>query len=520
MRTRVVLAILGSSAVAVSCVAAQKLGQRDLAIQKYSELSTLWLEKELEGYDARPFIARMRDVEELVSQNRVGEAVSLMEASLKEAQALPTSKSAREPRPPPRPRPLSPPVHAKEREITISFYSRPDAAFQIARTYHVAQHEPGASNRNNGLFASHQGGENGPFRDFNAWSVRRKLDGPADGVRVVVHRGIYWIEDLGEGGIILRGQGDELHPIILSGAPGETAVIAPGRSLNTREPILIDGRHGIVEGLFIKRSGNKYNLLIVGKSAIVRNNVFEGPWFGDALKVGDQAEDCLIFNNDFSLHGSQAVDSFGNDILIKENQVHDDASGRGMGFGTKGGTRNHVYVGNTLHDLHGGLGGGGTGNLDRYRRDGEGNLLHAATDVVIVGNTLYNIGSEATSFQSCKNCSFEGNLVYDSFGGFRVGIAPDVFTGSFQDLAKGLPSDEGVTIRNNRFSNMTSGFFGLVEEHARKGFVSEGNMYYSDRAPMFALRGSKLHKLSHREFQETLGTDLSSKVRPLSEWKK
>lgn len=508
--------LLGSGAVLVA--EAQLLGQRDVAVEKYSELTTVWLEMELEGSNVQPFVAKMGELEKLVSAKKMGEVMTLMDALLKESRALPTPKSSVEIAPISPPRPLSPPSHVKEREITLPFYSRTDSEFRIARTYHVALHEPGASNHNNGLFPTYRGGENGPFKDFNDPKVRAKLDGPTDGARLVVHRGTYWIEDMGEGGILVRGEGDELHPAILSGAPGETAIVVPAASLKTREPILVDGQHGIVENLVIKRIGNKYDLLVVGKDSIVRNNVFEGPWFGDAMKVGAQAEGCLIFNNDFSRHGSQAVDSFGSDILIKDNRVHDDASGRGMGFGTKGGTRNHVYVGNTLHDLHGGFAGGGTGNLDRYQRDDGGNLLPAATGVVIVGNTAYNIEREVVSFQSCKNCSFEDNLVYDSFGGFHVGLAPNQLEGAFRDLAAGLPVTEGITIRHNRFANMTSGFFGLVEEHARKGFVSEGNTYFSDRAPMFALRDSELHKLSLQEFQEKLGTDRTSKARPLSEW--
>lgn len=510
----ILLAVIG-----VVCAALPQPGdERERLAKPYAEVSELLVDRELAGGDVRPFVTAMRRFEDLVLSGRTDESLALLEDISTDAGRLAPSSSA-SPRPSfPKARSATPPSNEAGRAIFVDFYASPEARFDIARTYHVAGEAEGASNENNGLFPVHRGGKDGPFRDFNNPHVRGKLVGPSDGVRMVVHAGVYRVEDLGEGGILLDGRGDALHPVILTGAEGETAVIVPASSLRTREPILVAGEHGIVENLFIKRIGNKYNLLVVGMNSIIRNNVIEGPWFEDAIKVGAQARNCLIFNNDISAHGSQAIDSFGDDVLVLENHIHHDMSGEGMAFGTKGGTKNNVYSGNDTHHLQNAANGGGTGDLDLYARDEGGELLHAASNVAIVDNTFHDIRHLVVRFESCSDCLFEGNLILDSAGGYQVGVDPDVLAGEFASLAVGLPPARGTRIRNNRFANLTKKYVGLVEARDRDGFVSENNVYYMDEPPKFAYRDEEFRELSLQEFQSLLGTDRTSAIRPLREF--
>ena len=501
--------ILGSSTVSRS------QGQR--MRRDYSELGQVLAVQHLKGGDIEPFRVALKRIQALFESGQRAAANAMVSELTARARALSTSGGKPREGGTLAARAFEPSDFHHEAAVHIPFYERSETEFRIKDTYYVSQDAAGASNDNDGRAATFESGTRGPFKDFNSLRVRSKLVGASEGVRVIVDDGVYVIENLGDGGVLLDGRGDELHPTILEGAPGARAVIVPSASLDTKEQVLVAGRHAIVQNLFFKRITNKYNLLVIGDETIIRHNVFEGPWMEDSIKIGAEARHCLVFDNDISDHGSQGVDSFGNDILIKDNRVHHSSFDRGMGFRTKGGTRNHVYVGNVLHDLSRGLGGGGTGDLEIFARDDDGGLRHAAFAVKMVGNTLYNIDGIVVDFQSCKDCSFESNRVFDSKGGYQVGIDPDVLSGPYRDLAAGLPSSEGIVVKNNSFANLTSGFVGMVEHHAERAFASNGNSYFMDVTPIFAYRDrhGKFRKLQHAQFRETLDTDHSSSVKPL-----
>ncbi len=411
----------------------------------------------------------------------------------------------------PKPRPIGE-LTDHEKKIFLPFYEREEKDFKIARTYYVAANVEGASNENNGLHPDHRGGQDGPFKDFNDWNVRGKLFGPDDGVKMVVREGTYVIENIGEDGVVLDGKGDEFHPVILSGYPGERAVLTSDGTVNV--PVQVHGKHGIVENLVVAADREvKYDIIVTGDNTIVRNCVFFGPVHEDCINIGSQADHCFLFNNDVSGYGSQCVDN----ILFRKNLVHHAGNWKANAFGTKGGTRNIVVASNVFHDLSGGINFGGTGSLRHYRKGSEGNYLHATTDPVAVNNVFYNIVGPAIDFQSCLNGVFEGNTIYDSAAGFRVGIDPELLGGEWGRNIAPLPVTRGTVIRNNRLANISGGAVFLVEERARKGLVSDGNTYYTDGKPVFLL-GRK--KLTLDGFRPELGVEKDSAVKPARDFRK
>jgi len=404
-----------------------------------------------------------------------------------------------------------------EKEVALPFYNLPDKDFIISKTYYVATNEPGASNTAcDGFAPTNEGGGHCPFKDFN--DDTRWLLFDVEGVKMVVREGTYVVKNI-EDGITINGKGDEFHPVILTGYPGEKAIITPAEGVDST--IGIFGKHVIVENLAIQRdtvthipNTGRWNIFIEAEGVIIRNNILKGPVHQDSIKIGI-SNFVFIFNNDISGYGSQSVDSFGDNVLIKKNIVH-DAIGKGNAFGTKGGTLNYTVVDNVIHDLEGGLSFGGTGTLSKYKKDASGKYLPAATNAVALGNTFYNINkTTAIHFQFCKDCTFEDNTVYDSVGGVIVGIGAvgcEYSPPGFCDL---IPRTSGATIRNNHFANMTTGI-ALVEEDAKQGFISEGNTYYIDTEPSFFY---KKQTLTHQQFQQEFQTDFTSITRPLSEFK-
>ena len=396
-----------------------------------------------------------------------------------------------------------------EQEIFLPFYAREETDFKIARTYYVAANVPGASNDNNGIYPDYRGGKDGPFKDFNSWDVRSRLLDADDGVKMVVREGTYIIEKLGEDGIVIDGRGDEFHPVVLSGYPGERAVLTATGTVNV--PVQVDGRYGIVENLVIASDREvNYDIIVTGDNSIVRHCVFFGPVHEDCVKITSQADHCFLFNNDISGYGSQCVDNFGTNILFRKNHVHHAGNWKANAFGTKGGTRHVVVAANVFHDLSGGINFGGTGKLEIFRKDREGNLLHATTDSVAVNNIFYNIVGPAVDFQSSLNGVFEGNTVFDSAAGFRVGLAPEQFEDEWKDLVVGLPATQGTIIRDNHLANISGDAVFLVEERVKEGLVAEGNTYYTDGEPVFCV-GQR--KLTLEEFRRELGVEQNSHVK-------
>jgi hypothetical protein len=150
------------------------------------------------------------------------------------------------------------------------------------------------------------------------------------------------------------------------------------------------------------------------------------------------------------------------------------------------------------------------------------------------GNTIHDYRGPAAYFHSCADCSFIGNDVHGALGAVSLGIPPDE---QDAETNRGLPNTRNAVVRDNRFAgshagldvcreggNLTVGTtcyaLFVQSQDALEGFVSEGNVYYSDTTPRFAVRAEKVELLSLDELHARLGIERTSTVRPLSEYEK
>jgi hypothetical protein len=447
------------------------------------------------------------------------------------------------------------------------FFTRPDSQFVIARTYYVAANEPGASNSNNGLYPTYLGGKNGPFRDLNDVKVRALLQG-SDGVRMVIRQGVYKLAEINEGGVdlpgggtglTLVGSGDEYHPIILTGYPGESAVLDGGERLpwdfllklgqgqasynvGIRQVVTLAGRYTIVQNLTI-RDGFRHNVQATGVYAVVRNNTLIGA-YEDSIKIVAGADYGLIQKNDISGFVSQAVDHFGgNQWIIDGNDMHHPGPDpvtndvEANAIGTKGGVTGVLVTNNRIHDFNTNLVPaivlGGTGNLEPFKKDAQGKLLHSAAEMTVRGNLIYNYRGPATNVLSCRNCTIEGNTVYSSLALSMLGVTEDQYQ---SEWVKGLPPSANVVIRNNAFAGNIGSPTGVCASRATikvgttcyvnyiptarevsQGFLSDGNTYYMDTQPLFVYPvGGKMQNRTLSQFQSDFRTDYSSSTWPPS----
>jgi Right handed beta helix region len=446
-----------------------------------------------------------------------------------------------------------------EKGVSLPFYGRADEEFEIADTYYVARNEPGASNQNNGRFPTHRGGQDGPFENLNDSRIRGLLTGER-GVRIVVREGLYPLERLDgfDSGVVLDGKGDERHPVILTGYPGETAVLDGGEVLDhdhllrirkgehyeikIKQTVTLKGRYDVIENLTI-RNGFHYDVLVLGQYSIIRGNKIEGA-YEDSVKTTPGSDYGLIADNDISGFASQGIDSVGSDHwLVKGNDIHhpqfDPVTDKikANAIGGKGGLDNYVIIGNTIHDFDtnrrvGAIAFGGGGNLSLYKKDGLLSLRHAATRMMAFGNTIRDYKGPAVYFQSCAECVFAGNTISGTLGLASLGLPPGE---SASKTNRGLPLTRNAVVRDNRFAGNHAGLdlcreggslpvgttcyaIFVQNREALKGFVSEGNLYFSDTPPRFAVRSDNVEMMTEAEFRERLGVDRTSSVRPLGDF--
>jgi hypothetical protein len=446
-----------------------------------------------------------------------------------------------------------------EARVTLPFYLRRESEFRISKTYYVAANEPGASNDNTGLVPNHQGGRNGPFKDLNDRRIRSLLS-TAEGVKMVIRQGVYRLERMGddESGLVLRGQGDEYRPVILSGYPGETAVLDGGERLpdeqlrriaagqehytiKIRQVINVEGQYNIIENLTI-RYGFRHNIGTGGKYTVIRNNILEGA-YEDSIKTVRGADYGFIYRNDIKGFGSQAIDHFGaNNWLIKENDIHDPQSDPPTGrieanaIGAKGRLENAVIVDNAIHDFKtrprtSAIVAGGGGDFRRSRFDVLGfDKAPSARHIVVGRNRIYNYRGPAIGLISCDDCAAVENVVSNTLGGFMVGVLPDE---AKLDLNRGLSKSHNLLIARNSFAGNHAGqdvcrsdndiplgttcfTYFVADPESLKGSVSADNKYFSDTPPIFAVSGKdRIQILTHDRFRQLLNFDHTSVVQPL-----
>ena len=128
--------------------------------------------------------------------------------------------------------------------VTDTFSPTPIAAGEV---YYVAADEPGASDSNNGLYPTHQGGEEGPWL-----TIQHAADTLSAGDIVYVREGIYY-----EVGISFAQSGAPGAPITLANYMGEAPIIDGSQSTDEIPGIWISAgtSHYVIQGLTIRNMG-------------------------------------------------------------------------------------------------------------------------------------------------------------------------------------------------------------------------------------------------------------------------
>jgi hypothetical protein len=394
--------------------------------------------------------------------------------------------------------------------------------------------------------------------------VRAVLLDQSDGVRMVLRAGTYRMRCLGnecDSGLVLRGRGDEFHPVVLTAYPGETAVIDGGERLpderlralaagrdtydiQIRQVVQLEGRYNIVENVHIK-DGFRHNIQVLdSKYSVIRGTTLVGA-YEDSIKININADYGYVADNDISGFVSQAIDHIGsNNWIVKRNDMHDPAphprDGRivGNAVTVKGGNANILIVGNRVHDFdtdvesQSAFAFGASGKRDGLKKDAQHNLLPVRS-AAVMENEITNFKGRAVHFLACHNCVVAGNRISHTFAAFGIGQKQEIRDGDRE--IDTLPPSRGAVIRSNhvainelacpqkaelfRLGVACLAFF-VYNEADAEGLVSEDNVYYADGPFPFAYISDTIHLYTHAEFQQRTGTDRTSRLRPLAEFPK
>ncbi len=160
-------------------------------------------------------------------------------------------------------------------------------ADSAATVYYVAANEPGASDSNNGLYPTHQGGQDGPWL-----TIQQATDTIAAGDTVYVRAGTYYESDI---------------TFANSGAPGQPITLANYQP----EEVIIDGSGTTVvtAGIWIDKVPGHY----VIQGLTVRNMTWSGiETDGSTTELYQDItiRDCVLYDNGWSGIELAAVDGF------------------------------------------------------------------------------------------------------------------------------------------------------------------------------------------------------------------
>jgi hypothetical protein len=369
---------------------------------------------------------------------------------------------------------------------------------KVATTYYMAIDEPGADNAAcDGLAPSDQGAGHCPFKDLSTPAMRALLDNKKS-TRLELRAGTYVLT--GWDGLRVTGIGQsEDERVVLSAYPGEhpvldvaapdgapcTASSAPTTPACVREVVRISGSYTLVQGLTLQ-NGLAYHAEITGGMHHVFrcNTLRETVAFAmrsDQLKLDGSATDVQVLHNDFSKFRSQAIDMaqvF--DVLVEDNEFHDPIDDNAGATGTKFGSRNVTIRGNRVHDL------GASGATLAFSLGGTGSPHpddHAAYQVHVEANRIWNVAGKLAQLVSCVECSFERNDAWDVGAGVLLSAAA---TGDAQCTATsaGCGANSGSRIAGNRMRGLNGGgdaaqanVFVYVERGEQTGFDAGENLY-------------------------------------------
>ncbi|MBI4182057.1 MAG: right-handed parallel beta-helix repeat-containing protein [Candidatus Aenigmarchaeota archaeon] len=377
-------------------------------------------------------------------------------------------------------------------------------SFQAERTFYIATNEPGASNENDGLSPTAQGGS-GPWKDFSALRERDLVAGDA----VAVREGTYFVTtEEGKKGISIKSGGTAAKPVRVYASPGEAVVLEGGYTSNQADTVRQDpkayssmihprGSYLILEGFTVKGCYVICFTLFGVDHLILKDNTVQGG-LEDGIKTTTTASNILIMGNDFSGFFNEAIDVFGAQrAYIMNNEFHDPDRGRGdpsAVLWTKGGARDIRIWYNNFRDVVGNNHILILGGCCWNSWDGQAGVDPVAQDVEARGNVLTNVELAGTyayrgalGVEGCRNCTFLDNVVDGAESG--IGIHPT----QDRDTGISLPPKD-IQISGNRLVGISSGRMVNIKSDSAEGLVMRDNTYYTDSSPTFRLGNDVLNQ--------------------------
>jgi hypothetical protein len=212
--------------------------------------------------------------------------------------------------------------------------SPPASSSPTGQVYYVAANEPGASDDNNGLYPTHQGGQDGPWL-----TIQHAANTMTAGETTYVRAGTYY-----ESGISFAHSGAPGAPITLANYQSEEVVIDGSQSTDEIPGIwIVEGRdHYVIQGLAIRN---------MGWSGIATDKKTTEPFQGITIR------DCIMYNNGWSGIDLAAVDGF----VVENVEAYDNAyyglditgSDDGGLSAANGAVRNSSFYNHTGDEGHG-----------------------------------------------------------------------------------------------------------------------------------------------------------------------
>lgn len=256
--------------------------------------------------------------------------------------------------------------------------------------YYVAVNGSGASDDNNGLFPTYQGGQDGPWL-----SIQHAADTMAAGDMAYVRAGTYY-----ESAITFAHSGMPDAPITLTNYQSEEVVIDGSRVKDNFPGIWITEGRGyyIIKGFIIRN---------MGWSGIATLEDTTEPYRGITI------QDCILHDNGWSGIDLAAVDGF----VIENVESYNNAF-YGLNIsGSKDGALSAAYGIVQTSSFHHHTG-----------KEGHGMAINQGHDIIVRDSVAYHNtihGFDASDWpkkgELSYNLSFEGNRSYDNgVAGFSI----------------------------------------------------------------------------------------------------
>ena len=319
-----------------------------------------------------------------------------------------------------------------------------------ADTFYIAINDSLASDLNNGKYSTYIGGNNGPWKSFGGLGVIQNTpDSITAGDMLMLRNGNYIIDS----SINISFYGSEQLPVYIKNYPGETPIIEGSFDLNWYDSlvqlndtntlinyysswnntpmVLFSGEYTIVEGItFI----NSHLSCIVnnGRFCIIQNCKLIGS-MEDLIKSTYKSYYNLIYNNEFTQFGGEAIDVFGaNNYYVVNNTFHHQYPGINPRSNVtvawaKGGADSVFFINNRMENLevysNALVLGGCCWNNRNNTLDSLGNLNPVSTNVFAYGNLFNSIVMDSSSignssgilsFQASRYTQASDNVFFES----------------------------------------------------------------------------------------------------------